>query len=455
MFRGNDPPAEDGEDAVPVPAGSPAARRITELDAVRGLAAVTVVVGHSLTLMPQFDDVTRGQQGLALVNVLKYSPLAIVQSGDAAVILFFILSGFVLALPFLGSRAPTYRAFLAKRVCRIYLPYLAAVAVAVACAMLLGNEALPNLSRWANAPWHGGVGAGALADHATMLGSFDNATYDPVLWSLVHEMRISLVFPLLVLAVLALGARRSAVAACAALAAGLLLNMVGVRLHHPSDYFQTLYYVPCFVAGILLARHRHEVLVWFERLDPYARWGLLVAGVLLFTYPSWMDPAWLPQAHRHHADDILAVTLGGSALMVWALGSGPVARVLRGRLPQFLGRISYSLYLLHAVVLLAFAHLLSGEVPIGVVIGLMWLVVIPLAALTQRWVEAPAIGLGRHLAARWDSRTRVLEVQPAHRVHLDGTDRQLPAVGVRGALQDACVDAAEPIVQPASENQLL
>jgi len=90
-------------DSAPAWSDRRPAGRITELDAVRGFAAVTVVVGHSLTVFPNFDDATRGKSGLALVNAVKYSPLALVQSGDAAVILFFILSGFVLALPFLSS----------------------------------------------------------------------------------------------------------------------------------------------------------------------------------------------------------------------------------------------------------------------------------------------------------------------------------------------------------------
>ena len=160
--------------------------------------------------------------------------------------------------------------------------------------------------------------------------------------------------------------------------------------------------MPCFVADILLARHRHEAVAWFIRLGLGARALLLIAAILLFTYPSWMAPAWFSHAHRHHFDDILAVTLGGCAFMVWALGSQTVARFLRGRLPQFLGRISYSLYLLHAVVLLALAHALNGQVPTGVIIALMWILVLPLAALSQRWVELPAVGLGKRLAPGGD-----------------------------------------------------
>jgi peptidoglycan/LPS O-acetylase OafA/YrhL len=377
--------------------------RILELDAVRGLAAVTVVIGHSLIVFPNVERNTRGASHLGLLNGFKYSPLTIVSSGDAAVVLFFILSGFVLTLPFLGSRAPSYPAFLVKRVCRIFLPYLAAVALAITCAALLGDERLPGLSDWANAPWQDGFGVGLLTGHATLVGSFDNAQYDPALWSLVYEMRISLIFPLLVFAIVALGLRRGIVAALALVVAGIGLNAAGDGLGHPSDYFKTLYYVPCFVAGILFARERRAVMAWFSGLGAGGRALLLVAGVALYTHRSWVDPTWLPGA-GHDVTDALAVTLGGCGLLVWALGSHRVAQFLRGRIPQFLGRISYSLYLTHAVILLALLHLLHDRIPMSAIIALMWLIAVPVAALSYRWVELPAIGLGKRVAAMLDAR---------------------------------------------------
>lgn len=147
-------------------------------------------------------------------------------------------------------------------------------------------------------------------------------------------------------------------------------------------------------------------MAWFTHLRLSGRALLLTAGILLFTYPSWMDPGWFSHAHRHNLDDILAVTLGGCAFMIWALGSEPVARFLRGRVPQFLGRISYSLYLLDAVVLLALAHALHDVIPTGAIIALLWILVLPLAALSQRWVELPAVGLGKRLATGFDMRHR-------------------------------------------------
>ena len=67
-----------------------------------------------------------------------------------------------------------------------------------------------------------------------------------------------------------------------------------------------------------------------------------------------------------------------------------------------LGRISYSLYLTHAVILLALLHLLDGRIPMSAIIALMWIVAVPVAALSYRWVELPAIGLGKRVASRFD-----------------------------------------------------
>ena len=94
-------------------------QRLHELDSLRGLAALSVVACHCLKV--------RSGVGFGwLLWLLDHTPLGIVRASHEAVIFFFVLSGFVLALPFLSGPV-RYRAFLAKRVCRIYLPYYAAL----------------------------------------------------------------------------------------------------------------------------------------------------------------------------------------------------------------------------------------------------------------------------------------------------------------------------------------
>src|SRR5258708_1451464 len=83
--------------------------RIGSLDALRGLAALTVVVQHVLSTYGTIHswDIAAEQHQIGPFLATR-TPLGIFYAGDAAVILFFTLSGFVLALPFLSGRGPTY-----------------------------------------------------------------------------------------------------------------------------------------------------------------------------------------------------------------------------------------------------------------------------------------------------------------------------------------------------------
>jgi peptidoglycan/LPS O-acetylase OafA/YrhL len=89
-------------------------------------------------------------------------------------------------------------------------------------------------------------------------------------------------------------------------------------------------------------------------------------------------------------------------LTAWALGYGffLVALYWRGvpamRAPvaQYLGRISYSLYLLHPLALL-----LIPATPWAPLTAAIWLVAaLGLAAICFRWVERPTMALGARLA---------------------------------------------------------
>ncbi len=88
-------------------------RRFYELDSLRGVAALTVVLHHFSRICPE-----------NFTHLLIRTPLRLLLAGDQAVILFFLLSGFVLTLPYKKNTSLSYGPFLLRRVCRIYLPYL-------------------------------------------------------------------------------------------------------------------------------------------------------------------------------------------------------------------------------------------------------------------------------------------------------------------------------------------
>ena len=128
-------------------------QRIREFDSLRGIAAFTVVIHHFLLILPAIDANTYGQKIFWQVNVIKYTPLHLVWAGREAVIFFFVLSGFVLSLPFLGGKEVKYSHFLIKRVCRIYIPYFCAITIAIMLDLLLSRHGIPQLSGWFQLAW--------------------------------------------------------------------------------------------------------------------------------------------------------------------------------------------------------------------------------------------------------------------------------------------------------------
>ncbi len=103
---------------------------LAELDGLRFLAIVPVVLFHatlSLYLKRSVDQVS------ITGSDIFHSPLGwVISHGFLGVQLFFVISGFVVTLPFakhflLGERKPSLRAFFIKRVTRIEPPYVIAL----------------------------------------------------------------------------------------------------------------------------------------------------------------------------------------------------------------------------------------------------------------------------------------------------------------------------------------
>jgi peptidoglycan/LPS O-acetylase OafA/YrhL len=99
--------------------------KITSLDVLRGLACLAVTIHHVFMINPLFlySYTTNKPSGYFSIDFLIFSPLRFVWDGHAAVILFFVLSGFVLSISFFKRDTLEYNKYLLKRMCRIYLPF--------------------------------------------------------------------------------------------------------------------------------------------------------------------------------------------------------------------------------------------------------------------------------------------------------------------------------------------
>lgn len=374
-------------------ATTPAARaekpdRYAQLDSLRGLAALTVVAEHCIRIDPGvFRTISP-----TLDWAVNATPLRIFWAGGNAVLLFFVLSGFVLALQV--TRGLPYLSFAVHRVFRLQVPYI----VSISGAMFLAWWAVgrgPRLSPWFNAVWaHGPTWQDALTQWS-LVGHFDPMAFNPPVWSLVQEMRISLLFPLLVLFCMKVG-RRSVIAIPFLFALGSGLEHLLLRWPLAADLSATLLYVPLFVVGILVANDRQRLVFLTRRLRPALTVVVAVLAVILYTYPFWFQPrARLP--HLWVIDTTL-VAAGATGFIVLVLSTPRLARWLVIPPFRWLGRISYSLYLTHVLVLLAIVHAFGGHVALPLLLGAGLVASLLVGDLFHRVVERPALLLGRRLS---------------------------------------------------------
>jgi peptidoglycan/LPS O-acetylase OafA/YrhL len=320
--------------------------------------------------------------------------------GASAVILFFVLSGLVLALPYFGERKLFLVEFYVKRVFRLYPAFWLSLAVACAALALFPavvashTEPATLGSFGAQAPW-GGWTVANLARYAALIYPFTDyrsVLHHSVVWSLVVEMRMSIVLPAIIIAV-AWTRRRPLVASL-----GLLLLLMASEPVFANPFatfaWHQLFWAGIFLVGVVAAKYLSGTVAAMQRLSSAARAALAGASFLLYlATPSVIG---LDDYYRFAAVTALAA-LG---MMLAALSARRLGAFLVSRFPQFLGRISYSLYLLHGplyslmkAILLPFMGLLPALV--------LYVAATVLAAyLSARYVEAPMIRWGASLAAR-------------------------------------------------------
>jgi peptidoglycan/LPS O-acetylase OafA/YrhL len=376
------------------------------LDAVRGIAALVVLIYHCLLTLPIWSDVVlHGTYRTKLAAVLGRPPLSLPWDGSAAVDVFFALSGFVLALMFLRPDPPSYGAFVTKRICRIYLPYIAVVSIAMVLMTATAPHQTPELSEWFRYSWRGPVSIGLILDHALMLGRPKFNFVDNPIWSLVHEMRYSLLFPLIMRLV-------NRFSWLPVLACSLVSSAAAIWAFSRIDYnpaVDSLQYAFLFVAGAVLAAHRDAVKSWFRKRSPALRLVLLIVSLLLLSRAGARSPFALVRNLL-----IAGPEIGSVLLLSTVIGSARMHTALENKPLLWLGRISYSLYLSHVVLLMTLGNLLHRIVPISWILIAMFPLALILADALYRFLERPSIGLGHRLANRIEVRRLPTWESPAN-----------------------------------------
>jgi peptidoglycan/LPS O-acetylase OafA/YrhL len=365
------------------------------LDSLRGLAALQVVLSHALAIFPGFySDKHHGAVNGPVANWLTHSPLHLFWDGNEAVIFFFVLSGFVLALPYVRGRTPAYVSYLIKRVCRIYLPYLVIILLSSGLLLLnLAHHAVEGASSAFQQEWAKPVSGREVMNFFLMRGDFHNV--DKAVWSLVIEMKISVIFPVLVWMVMRIGPKFNVgLALLAAVLAAILQDYLNGHAYWST--FDILYYVPFFIFGIVAAKYRQEIsrvmAVW-----PSWQKIFFILGCLFFY--NWQWEIWGLPFFKGKDEWVafFAVGIGSTGLIVAALSFERLQKILEHPVLLWIGKRSYSLYLVHVVVLLVAVHYLPEAIPLWNRVVLGGLASIAAAGISYHWLEVPCRTLGYRL----------------------------------------------------------
>ena len=378
--------------AVPSSRAQPLPERIASLDAVRGIAAVIVVIYHILLVLPAFD----AQSESWIVELIKSWPLRLLWGGDEAVIVFFVLSGFVLAPSFLGLAAPTWGVFALRRLLRLYPAYVVSLLVAAGCSAALSTHHIDGLSDFFNNGWSRPIEAAAVLRGALFLD--DSSNINVVVWTLVIEMRVSLIFPILIAATMRLGPVAalvffSAVSVTTIMVAPLVSTggWLGAAM---LTLLKTSYFLIFFVVGILLAAHRSVLIARLSGAWRDTRIAVFVLGIGLLGSNGKLpyEVGWL------------AVGLGFALVLSVILSTPEIENWLHWPVLQWLGKISYSLYLSHIVVLYSLFYTLHHTFPPPVIMALVLPASLGVAWALWFFVERPSITWSRRIATARSAR---------------------------------------------------
>lgn len=372
--------------------------RYDALDSLRGIAACTVVICHTVMLgLFQIEPIW---------SAVKWTPLRLLWSGHQAVILFFVLSGFSLFILLKSLEtipARTLR-FILARWLRLYPVYAASLLFASASYWLLAlnHTTWPGHTLYVPPP---NPPPDQFWLHLTLIAEYNTSLINPPVWSIVHEMRISLAFPVIAWLVKRLRWH----AALAAILSSLAIALGCWEL--PQTYgnnsialsaLNTLHYCTFFVIGALLAQHRSFLTPWIQRHRTHLLPAAPIAALTFYTYG--FDETWT--TGQIMLGDLL-VGAGAAGIVLLAIAF-PILN--RSHVLLYLGKISYSLYLVHFTCFGIVSVLLHGKLPIPV----LWLLVVALSLATASigwWL------IERH-ALKWSR-----AVRPSNPARLDGISR--------------------------------
>ncbi|NVB83942.1 MAG: acyltransferase [Kofleriaceae bacterium] len=310
-------------------------RRNDAIDALRGIAILGVIAFHYLVHYAPPES-PRDLVGFDYT----YSPW--LSLGQYGVHVFFVVSGLVIAMTV--SRSDGALDFTVRRLARLY----PALVVAAPLTFLVARVGPPEFHR-------------TVSDLFASLTFFAHKLHrhnvDGVYWSLTVEVTF---YAVIAASVLVLRTRFWIGPLVLGIATGVA-EIIGYPMILAA-------YWPYFLAGIG---------GWYLLFDERRRLGLTFLAIAVLLYVGWLRPGGLPV-------DLAIIVPVAATFSLIAIGyQGPYLGL------AWLGRRSYSLYLIHNIIGVTLIAKLSPFLPDAVVVVGVLALMVALASLMFKHVEEP------------------------------------------------------------------
>lgn len=370
--------------------------KINYLDGLRGIAAINVMIMHFFILLVPaiiYSDRMPSHFG-GLEQLFSSTPLGLIGAGNFSVCIFFVLSGYVLTYKYFKMKDKKIIINGAvRRYIRLFVPVFAAIILAfllastgvfhyyIETAMISGNNNYANY--WTFTP--------DIVDAVkqAIWGSFfaGEDTYNPVLWTMTIEFYGSmLVFAMALL----FGVQRTR----------WTFYLAAAVLFFNSYYF-------AFVIGMVLADTFNSKTSVFKTDNKIMLSILLISGLFLGSYPVGTvtnDSLYgFLNNGLFQTPKLTYHILGAGMIMYVLLNSRWLQNIFSSSVPVFLGKISYSLYLIHFLVISSFTCALflflhsvfQYGTAVFISCFLSVLLIIPLSYLFYKYVDMVGVRISK------------------------------------------------------------
>jgi len=329
-------------------------QKLKHIEGIRGLAAIIVVLHHyTLAFYPalNFGDTSQAHIGNGSLELLMANtPINLIYNGGFAVCIFFILSGYVLSNSYHQTNNPKILIqYAIKRYFRLLVPVSASIIIAYVFIKIgfMHNSNLGAVTKtndWLSTAFDHDRGILAVIKNIFVdVFFFKDNQYNPVLWTMTYELIGSFLIFAFLLLIHPFKYKMS-----------LFIGLILVLFFTDNNFYAA------FILGVVLNKYVMQQQAE-DNVMVIPKWLLvliLFVGIYFCSYPLAIDVnhtiygfitfSFLLNYEFYHV-------IGSFIVMFVILHSEKLKTILSGKTMRYIGKISFSFYLLHFIILCSFS----------------------------------------------------------------------------------------------------